>query len=59
MRKEKFRIKCYVRYVDNILIGCRNEKNLKQVLDFESGICFIDEVINSKECVRIYRWSKN
>ena len=31
--KEKFRIKCYVRY-DNILIGCRTKKLAKQVLDF-------------------------
>jgi RNA-directed DNA polymerase len=60
--KEKFRIKCYVRYVDNILIGCRTKKLAKQVLDFIHRHLFSVKLRlkqHGKECVRLYRWSGN
>lgn len=58
--KEKFRIKCYVRYVDNILIGCRTKKLAKQVLDFMNrhlSSMKLHLKQEGKECVRLYRWA--
>lgn len=58
--KEKFKIKCYVRYVDNIVIGCRTKKLAKQILEFLNE--YLD-TINLKlkqagrECTRIFRWA--
>lgn len=58
--KEKFKVKCYVRYVDNILIGCRTKKKAREILSYvQKYLSLIGLRLKQegKECVRLYRWA--
>lgn len=57
--KEKFRLKCYVRYVDNILIGCKSKKQMKAVTEYLhsylANVC-LKLKTTGKECIRQFKW---
>lgn len=60
--KEKFKVKCYVRYVDNILVACRTKKKAREVLDFireHLGGIGLAIKETGRECARIFRWANN
>lgn len=57
--KEKFRLKCYVRYVDNILIGCKSKKQAKDVTEYLHrylASVSLHVKTTGKECIRQFKW---
>jgi len=57
--KEKFCIKCFVRYVDNILIGCKSKKIAKAVTEYlhtALGKMKLRLKTTGKECIRQFKW---
>lgn len=57
--KEKFKIKCYVRYVDNMLIGCKSKKQAKAVTEYLHAFLLTLKLrvkTEGKECIRQFKW---
>lgn len=57
--KEKFGLKCYVRYVDNILIGCKSKKQAKAVTEYlHKYLASVSLHVKTtgKECIRQFKW---
>jgi len=60
--KEQLKCKCYLRYVDNMFIGCRTKKialSIMKTLPEELSKIKLTIKQTGKECLRMFKWAHN